>query len=164
MTMIFGIAHRPHQLGGFDKQTLTRLTAFAYEVLTQYQPTQVITDMTLGWNIPLAQAALDLQIPLIAAIPSRDQFNPWSNQFRELYSSILNRADFIVQQNIPWNKSSATHFTFRVIDHCDLILALWSDSLASSMEPIQRDSIHYARSIGKPIIYLWDDWSHFRHF
>ncbi|MEW6492052.1 MAG: hypothetical protein AB1589_05820 [Cyanobacteriota bacterium] len=161
MTIIFSISHRPNQLGGFDNHALTLLTNFAYEALTQYQPSKVISDLTLGWNIALAQVALELQIPLIVAIPCCNQSNPWSGPFPQLYSSILSRADFIVQQNIPWSKSAVTQFTFRVIDHCDLILAIWSDSIASYSEPIQRDCIHYAHSVGKPIVYLWDDWNRF---
>lgn len=49
--MVFsGFGHKPDEIGGYSKDVLAKLIAFAVEVIPQYGATEIISGMSLGWE------------------------------------------------------------------------------------------------------------------
>lgn len=81
--------HRPDKLGGYGLLATQHVREFALAVLRREQPEVVISGMAQGWDTALAEAARELNIPLIAAIPVRDFEARWPiaearQRFRDL--------------------------------------------------------------------------------
>ena len=54
-------------------------------------PSEVISGMALGWDMALAQAAINLGIPFIAAVPFIGQENMWIKKTQEYYKELLSK-------------------------------------------------------------------------
>jgi hypothetical protein len=75
---IAATGHRPDKLvNQYDEASLARLTEFAATCLKQLAPDFVISGMALGWDQAIAEAAVSLDIPLIAEIPFPGQPSRW---------------------------------------------------------------------------------------
>lgn len=78
--IVCGTGHRPHKLlGGFEnwKEHQYQLIEFAEIVIEEYNPDIVISGMALGWDLCLAQAAINKFKKLVAAIPCQSQTDSW---------------------------------------------------------------------------------------
>ena len=47
-------------------------------ILTEIKPSQIISGMATGWDTALAKTSLNLNIPLVAAIPFKDHIKYWN--------------------------------------------------------------------------------------
>lgn len=68
--------HRPPKVCTWEEYEtvgLGRMTALARNCLIRLDAEEAISGMALGWDIAFALAAIDLNIPLIAAIPFKGQ-------------------------------------------------------------------------------------------
>jgi uncharacterized phage-like protein YoqJ len=91
--MIFsGFGHKPNEIGGYDKGILAKLIAFAVETIPQFGPTKIISGMSLGWEQALAMAAIELDIPLVAALPFEGHEKVWPDKTQIFYQSLLKEA------------------------------------------------------------------------
>ena len=64
--MIFtGFGHKPDELGGYSKDVLAKLIAFAVETIPQFGATKIISGLSLGWEQAMAMAAIELGLPLV---------------------------------------------------------------------------------------------------
>ena len=88
--------HRPHRLGGFTRQTYSRLRALATEYLVDAKPDEVVSGMALGWDQAFAYAAIDLRIPVTAAIPFDDYETMWPGSSRLEYKKLLAQCENVV--------------------------------------------------------------------
>jgi hypothetical protein len=59
--------------GGYNDEVFTRLIALCKVSLQKMQATSVISGMALGFDQAHEEAAIELQIPLIAAVPFKGQ-------------------------------------------------------------------------------------------
>jgi len=92
-TTASGTGHRPQKLGGFGRYTTTKLRSIAINALDAVRPKKVITGMALGWDTALAEAALKLHIPYIAAIPFVGQESRWQTTQQDHYFDLLAAAE-----------------------------------------------------------------------
>jgi uncharacterized phage-like protein YoqJ len=113
--------------------------------------------MALGWDQALAQAALDLQVPLIAAVPFEDQWTRWPEAARKRYFKLLEQAfavEYVCQPGYAvWKLHKRNHW---MVDHCDLLLALFNGSPGGTASCIM-----YGRKVRRPIENSWPRWREF---
>lgn len=149
--------HRPNKLGGYDEQTFSRLVHLAEsylksrpEILTR--DISVISGMALGWDTAWAGAALNLNIPLIAAVPFAGQDKMWPEKSRKLYRNILDRAaEYVVISEGEYEVEKMQIRNEWMVDHCDHLVALWDGSKGGTY-----NCIKYAKRFNKPMTNLWD--------
>jgi len=101
---------------------------FAIETIPQYEPTKIITGMSLGWEQALAMAALELNIPFIAALPFTNQENVWPDKSQFFYRSLLGKATQV--KYISKGAFDRKKFWERdrwIVDNSDGIFVLWQN-------------------------------------
>lgn len=149
-----GTGHRPDKLGGYSEAVTARLVDLARAALLHYRPEKVISGMALGWDTALALAALELGIPLIAAIPFEGQEKAWPAVSQARYRDILSRATEIVI--VSAGRYSGWKMQVRnewMVDRCDILLALWDGSEGGT-----RNCLRYAERKGTQVSNLWVSW------
>jgi uncharacterized phage-like protein YoqJ len=166
--IIAGTGHRPEKLGGYNESVFTRLTALCKASLQKMQATEVLSGMALGFDLALATAAVELQIPLIAAVPFREQDDKWNESDRERYEYLLFQTKKIVYVdevkdyaiNQPGYSPQKIHKRNEyMVDNCHEVLALF-DGIASGTG----NCVKYAESLNKPIFNVWNSWVKYRSF
>ena len=153
--------HRPQKLGGFSDTNLCKLKEFAEKTLeymnTQYKISYVITGMALGWDMAVAEACLELNIPYEAYIPCLGQDSKWTDDSRELYKHLIEYAYNIVQvTNQPFTYSCMQERNIAMVKDCDRLLALWDGSPGGTA-----NCVAYAKKIGRSITTCWNSWVKF---
>lgn len=153
--VIAGTGHRPNKLGGYGQATSDRLYALAYDELAKLRPQKVISGMALGWDQALARAALDLEIPVVAAIPFKGQEKAWPLASQTAYWDILRRRD--VEQVVVCEGEYASWKMMRrneyMIDKCTAVLALWDGSHGGTSNAVF-EAIRRKRYVEN----LWPKW------
>lgn len=146
--------HRPDKLGGYGADIEARLRMLAVCALNKLRPTQVISGMALGWDQAIAQAAITLEIPFIAAVPFAGMEKKWPQSSQEKFCAILACATEVVVVTpggyAPWKLQKRNEW---MVDHCDKLVALWDGSHGGTFNCLQ-----YADVKGKPYDNLWDEW------
>jgi uncharacterized phage-like protein YoqJ len=156
MAVIAVTGHRPNKLGGYSDVTFIRLHALATFMLKRLQPAAVISGMAQGWDMEVAQAALDMQVPLIAAIPFEDQDKLWSMATQARYAGLIKRASQVELVSPGTFTPEKFHRRNRwMVDHCERLVALW--------DPTERaggtyETMQYARLRKIPCDNLWSVW------
>jgi len=109
---------------------------------------QAISGMALGVDQLFVQVAIELNIPVLAAVPCYEQESKWPTSSKNLYYRLLNNP--LVTQHIV----TPTRYTPEVmqirneymVDHCDILLAVFNGTRGGTA-----NCIRYAQSIGKKI-------------
>lgn len=158
--VIAGTGHRPEKLGGYGWKVHSKLFGFAKGVLTamchNMGETKIITGMALGWDMALADAALALKIPYIAAVPFTGQESKWSPLLQTHYRRLLESAEKVeVVCRGPYSVWKMEERNQWMVDNCTRVLALWDGSKGGTYNCIQ-----YAKMVDVPIDNVWDQWEH----
>lgn len=155
--IIAGTGHRPNKLGGYSKEAFTKLVDLATDSLLELGPEKVISGMALGWDQALATAVLNLNIPLIAAVPFFGQESKWPLNSKKQYRDLISKADDVIfvcdKGYAPWKMQIRNEW---MVDNCDLVLALWDGSEGGT-----GNCISYASSQGREILNLWSEYEDF---
>lgn len=161
--IVAGTGHRPPRLGlGYTAQDNELLRAFAREGLVRLQEltrqpiTELVSGMAQGWDQALAEAALDLALPVVCAIAFEGMDKKWPREARERYSHILARAAWIY----PVCERPAAHWKFIkrdewMVNRCDFLLALYDGGPERSGTGL---TVAYAHRQGKSVRNLWSAW------
>jgi uncharacterized phage-like protein YoqJ len=153
--VVAGTGHRPEKLGGFGAEINRTLHALATRWLSEEHPGVVISGMAQGWDQALAHAAIDLGIPLVAAIPFKGQEAIWPLAAQRRYHAILRRAREIVAVSEGGYSARAMQARNELmVDLCDSLVALWDGSSGGTANCI-RYATDRARPV-KPYVNLWD--------
>ncbi len=160
--IIAGTGHRPDKLGGYSDEVYDKLVAFAEKQLLKFpQVDMVISGMALGWDQALAEAALNLGMPVRAYIPFIGMERKWPHQSQMHYHSLLRRIDedeWVIcseEGYAPWKMQTRNE---RMANDCTTMLALWNGTSGGTA-----NCIKYAEKINKPIINVWDQWISNKH-
>lgn len=153
--IVAATGHRPDKLGGYGADVAGRLFALAREELVRLQASRVISGMAVGWDTAIARAALELQIPLVCAVPFRGQEACWPVESQRVYREILGRADRVVYVSpdgyAAWKMMLRNRW---MVDRCDVVLALHDGSTGGTF-----NCIEYATKVArKPIENAWERW------
>lgn len=131
------------------EQHLERL---AGAFLEQLRPDRVISGLALGWDTAIAQAAIRLGIPLIAALPGRRgaQERSWSWADQGTHEWLVRQA---VEQHYidvqPMRSAYLSRDQF-MVDRADAIVALWSGAASGT-----GTTVRMAGKRGLPVVNLW---------
>lgn len=135
-----------------------RLIALARSYLMDTRPVEVISGMAIGWDQAVTQAALELEIPVIAAIPFTGQELRWPSESQIKYRHLVDRARerHVISDGL--NVSAGEAFQKRnewMVDRCGLLVALWNGQPSGT-----GNCIKYALKQNRPMINLWNRWTH----
>jgi uncharacterized phage-like protein YoqJ len=159
--ILAGTGHRPDKLGGYSQDVFKRLLAVASDALGTYKPDVVISGMALGWDQALAQAAVDHNIPFIAAVPFEGQEMVWPDTSRLTYNLLLARAqERIVVNPGPYASWKMQARNVWMVDNADQILALWDGKPGGGTW----NCIQYANQQNKPVINCWPAFAENPHY
>lgn len=152
--------HRPEKLGGYSEEAFIKLVDFAKQELSKLNPEKIISGMAIGWDTAVAIAALELKIPLLAAVPFSGQEKIWPQENKDIYNDILkhNLVDtFIVNPGgfQAWKMQARNQW---MVDNCDILMALYNFNIFTGGT---KNCIDYAINQNKKIINLWPQWESF---
>jgi uncharacterized phage-like protein YoqJ len=149
--IIAGTGHRPDKLGGYDAYSMIQVLRFAERVLAHNKPSVVISGMALGWDMALAQAAVNLAIPFRAYVPFVGQEQVWPAATRLYYKALLAQAqETKICSTGGYTKASMQLRNQQMVDDCDVVAALWNGSDGGTS-----NCLSYAMFVGKPYINYW---------
>lgn len=159
--IIAGTGHRPNKIkvgsfDGYSPMIYDLLVEFAEIKLNQFRwpPGEIISGMALGWDQALAEAALRLDIPLIAAVPFEGQESKWPRESQKRYNWILSKAhDVVIVSPGPYSPNKLHDRNEWMVDNCNLLLTLWDGSEGGT-----KACINYAEWKGREMHHLWDEW------
>lgn len=152
--IIAATGHRPNKLGGYNQKVFQELNDLATNWLKINRPKKIISGMALGWDQAIAQAAIELCIPVLAAIPFDGQHYVWPDKAQKIYLNILSQCKEI--KNVSPGPYAAWKLQKRnewMVDNCDELVALWNGGPGGT-----KNCIDYAHKQGKRVINLWKDW------
>ena len=132
MKIVAGTGHRPPKL--FRTQPYSRhnhrlLVQAVTEVLQRLQPTRVISGGALGFDQALAQAAIDLKVPLHLYLPFKGFAERWPLESKTHLLDLMNEAErfcYICDPGYAAWKMQARNEA--MVDSADVVLALWNGS------------------------------------
>lgn len=144
--------HRPDKLGGYviPNPTYHKVVTQIHDQLVRLKPTQVISGMALGVDQWAAEIALDLDIPLLAAIPFKGQEATWPDDSKKKYHALLSKAAKVVAVCEPgyaaWKMFKRNEW---MVDNCDLLIAVWDWSPGGTA-----GCIKYAQKVDRERLFI----------
>jgi hypothetical protein len=152
--IVAATGHRPDKLGGYGIGPATHRLQLARAWLEVVRPTRVISGMALGWDQAWAQAAVDLGIPFVAAVPFAGQEQAWPPLSQDAFARLLRAAAEVVIVSPGGFSGAAMQVRNEwMVDRCDLVAALWDGSPGGTA-----NCVRYAERVGRPIVNLWPGW------
>jgi uncharacterized phage-like protein YoqJ len=154
---IAATGHRPNKLGGYQEEILGSLTGLALGYLknSMERPDAVISGMAQGWDTAVALAALDLGLPLLAAVPFDGQEESWPPDARTRYQHIIVRATNVhVVSPGPYEIWKYAARNKWMVDNTDRVVALWDGGEKGGTA----DCVRAAQKKGLPVDNLWSTW------
>ena len=151
--IIAGTGHRPDKLGGYTvpNPIYIKVCQQIEKHLLDLKPEKVISGMCIGYDMWLANIALKLKIPLVAAIPFKNQECKWNKDTQKIYNILLSRAS--EQIIVSEGEYAASKMQIRnqwMVDNCDTLLACYNGDASGGTF----NCIKYAKSVNKEIIYI----------
>ena len=160
--ILAGTGHRPDKLGcEFDMRgpVSDALRAVTRTVLLREDPEEVVSGMALGFDMILAEEAIELGFLVTAAIPFEGQESTWPWESQRRYRKILDHDAVTLVVCAPGGHSN------HKFDHRNRfmvgramskpgarLLAAWDGSSGGT-----RNTVMYAREVDCPIIHLRPD-------
>lgn len=147
--------HRPNKLGNeydLDGPITTKIRQEIIKILKQEKPDKIITGMALGVDQLFALIGIEMNIPIIAAIPCGNYFSQWPLKSQKLYNEILSSKQ-ICQITLVSDEEYKPYLMQKrnewMVDHCDKLIAVWNGTNGGT-----KNCIDYAKKVNKPIIYI----------
>lgn len=157
---IAATGHRPDKLGGYSATEHGRIYKLAHDYLSvqlgctthaDEKPARLISGMAIGWDIACAEAAIDLGIPLICAIPFPQQPSRWPPVSVMLWAKIKAKATEVHTVSTEFTRNAFQLRNIWMVDRADLILALWNGTAGGTA-----NCIKYAVKKQVPVYNLWN--------
>lgn len=151
---ITGIANPPYLLHERTDLPSSELIFLASQALRDYEATHLITSLSPGWELALAEAANELEIPYTVAIPYPGRDQEWKGASRIRYYDLLARAYGVYQVSDVCIDTAMLDCHHWMADRVDLILALWNYEFFGDTFNV----IDYGIKKGITVTNLWHDW------
>lgn len=152
--VITGIANHPNLLHERTDLPSSELVFLASQGLKEYKATQLITSLSPGWELALAEAANELDIPYTVAIPYPGRDQKWKGESRIRYYDALARAFEVYQVADNYEENVMLECHYWMVDRADMILALWSYEFFGETFNV----IDYGIKNDITVTNLWRDW------
>lgn len=147
--------HRPDKLGGYGAAG-AKLTNFARDYLAAHRPDRVISGMALGWDQAWCEAAIMLEIPVIAAIPFEGQELRWPTVSRDRFYRLRSLCAQVVTVSPGGYSAQAMYQRDKwMVDNSTAVIALWNGSRESGTGR----TVCYAEQVGREVVNLWPWWT-----
>lgn len=151
--------HRPDKLGReYDYQGpySSFIRQEIKKILQDRNPTQAISGMALGVDTIFAQEALNLQIPLLAAIPFNGQECKWPTASQKLYHEILQNAltTLHVVCDGGYNSAKMQIRNEYMVNNCDVLVAVWNGMQGGTLNCVRYAEKQQREGQQLEIIYL----------
>lgn len=148
--------HRPSKLYDAypEQKGYFLLVAYAEYLLTQYKDEIEImySGMAIGWDMAIAQACINLNIPFVACIPFKGQELLWPKRTQVYWKNLLIRSCKVVYVCDPGYCSvKMQKCNEYMVDHSRKSLALWDGTKGGTA-----NCCSYAKSKEVEIISCWD--------
>jgi ribA/ribD-fused uncharacterized protein len=165
--ILFGTGHRPKDLVPksiypYSTEVFNRLVDMARVNLQALQPKLVISGMALGWDMALAQAAIDVGIPFHAYVPCKSQENRWPSHSQRYYRKLLSQAaDQHLSSQLTYDEDTACMQRRNVdmINASTFCLALWNGNPGGT-----GNCMRVVQQRGVQVRNLWDAWVKYSGF
>lgn len=154
--MSFSVAisgHQPFVLGGASEDLDGQLRRLAARWLARQRPYEVVTGLAAGWDMACALAALDLRLPLVAALAFPGQGENWPDDARAELDRVLAACDEVATISGGKGDGIWTRRDRWVIERGDRVLALWNGGKGGTGR-----ALAYAESLGRSVDNLWPEW------
>jgi len=155
--IIAATGHRPHKLGqeyNYQGPYSTYLTTRVREILIEKSAEQVISGLALGFDTIVAHVALELGIPLLAAIPFKGQESRWPKSSQQIYNNILSNplttAHIVCEGG--YNSAKMQIRNEFMIDSAQILMVAWNSSPGGTM-----NCVRYAEKQDIEIIFINPD-------
>lgn len=148
--------HRPDKLFGYNifDSKYDYIKQKICEQLLKYKPDIVYTGMALGVDQIFALEALNLNIPIVAAIPCDNQDKLWIKESKVLYNEILGKCKEIVVVSpgpyAGWKMQKRNEY---IVDNCDILLAVYKGE-GGTAKGGTANCVNYAKLINKEILII----------
>ena len=164
MKIYAATGHRPQSIPNYN---FDRLVQLANSTLQRLQPDKVITGMALGWDLAIAQAACNLSLPCIAAVPFSHQDCKWQDAERALWERLIFLADEVVyvDKRKGYTTKNCEVGAYHVsklhkrnkwmVDNATNVLALYNGQESGGTYKC----IEYAKSKNVPVFNVWNSWA-----
>jgi uncharacterized phage-like protein YoqJ len=149
--------HRLQRLGQYREE---RLTDLAVAALRKHEPSLVITGMALGWDQAIAEAAVRLEIPFLAAVPFPGQEEGWSryqyNEYHRLLGETLQPVWVIGRHTdkTAAYKARNRYMVDQLDKEHDMLLALFDGKKYGGTWY----TVWYAQGKSVRVVNLWSSW------
>jgi uncharacterized phage-like protein YoqJ len=162
--VLAGTGHRPDALGGYGEPARLRLVAFARHELQKYSTLgHVVSGMALGWDQALAEAALSIGLPVLAAVPCDGQDSTWPADARKRYHALLEHENATMHVVCPgpyaaWKMQVRNEW---MVDRCAYLMALYNgDPQGGTANCVNyaRKKVEAKRGPCPRIRNVWSDW------
>jgi len=162
--ILAGTGHRPNKLNNAYPETeeYDKLICFAQSILSKLKPAEVISGMALGWDMALADAAICLEIPFIAAVPFKGQESVWPEKTRILYRKLLSESKEVYYVcgpgYDPWKMMKRNVWMVdELVGEGDTLLALWNGDIGGGTY----NAVNYAVQKQVYVLNVWNDYLEF---
>ena len=153
--------HRPSKFPWKYDETDNRCVALKTVLMEQIRlladagVTQFLSGMAEATDTWSALSVLALReknpaIKLHCILPCREQADKWSSSSRNLYRSILKRADSIVYVSREYHKDCMLERNRFLVEHASILLAVYNGELRGGTAATMR----YAQKMGREIIVI----------
>jgi uncharacterized phage-like protein YoqJ len=146
--------HRPGKCFDYSDKIFSNLVELAELAYSEYNPSEIVSGMALGWDLAVAQAAINMKIPFTAAIPCENQEHKWPEKSQKQYQNILKHASKSVILSKTYDYQCMQRRNIWMVDNSDRIFALWNGTSGGTA-----NCINYAKLKNKEIVNLWTIWN-----
>ncbi len=163
--IIAGTGHRPDKLIRADIKPYTATQHFMIvrlceQHLTIMEATKCISGMALGFDQAFAHAAINLKLPLIAAVPFYGQERIWRKESQIFWKYLVDYASLNGEVHYLADGYSNKALMKRnewMVDRCDKVLALCNNFGSSGTAKC----INYANIKMKQVVNIWNEFLSF---
>ena len=122
------------------------------KIILDRKPDKCISGMALGADQLFALVAIELGVPVTAAVPFKGQESIWPKKSKDLYYEILGNSlvdEYVVYEGDyqPWKMLKRNCW---MVDNSDVIAAVWNNCKGGGTY----HCVEYARSKDKELIYI----------
>ena len=184
--VVCATGHRPKVFGTYNEQDkrIVCVKSAIKDFLQEHKPEKLLTGMALGVDQWAAEAAMNLGISVVAAVPFRGQNKTWPYTSTKKYQDILSSASEIYVINkddhnpvsykefISCNGDVLSYDVIRMcllrrniwmVDHSDAVMAVWNGSMGgtghcvSYAEGKKVEGFSGADDVKKVVYNLWNE-------
>jgi uncharacterized phage-like protein YoqJ len=146
--------HRPNKLNNeynHNGPISEAIKAKFRTILLDEKPAKIISGMALGVDTLYAMVGLELQIPIIAAVPFLGQERMWPQKSKDTYFNLLNDPlieTYIVSEGgyAVWKMQARNEW---MVNHCTKLIGVWDGTTGGT-----GNCVRYAKKVNRELILI----------